>query len=230
MTHIQICPPAAAHFVLAPDYQFSGREQYAVSAEADGEGGMVSRTGLSFDDFSRMQMSTRRGRRGTFGVPLWTRNQSTVRAVLVRFFEARAFGRKRLASLTGTEAERLARACEKLRADAPRKLAVMDKLCEEYILSGGDPARQRTLKIQIAGIDTQIRMAQENWPAVTLGVLYQSYRVGLDSVGVGALFGLKPPCVRQTLFRLNQTWKRMNATAAPAVCHAEASQAVAAAA
>lgn len=211
MTPITHCPPAAAHSVLAPDHQFAGRHQhYPVSAEVDGEGEMVSRTGLSFDDYARMQTTTRRTNiHWRTGVPEWTRNHSTVRAVLVRFFEERAFPKTQRAVLTGTEAERLARACEKLRADTPRKLAVMDRLCNEYILLASDPARQRKLKIQIEGIDTQIRMAQKNWPAVVLGILYQAYNVGQDSVGVGAALGLKPPCVRQTLSRLNQTWRNM---------------------
>jgi len=136
-----------------------------------------------------------------------------VRAVLVAFFEHRAFGPvERRRSQNGTEAERLKRAVERLRERAPRTLAAMDGLIAERMAlkrAGVDPVRQRMLAQQIAGLDTSLRLAQENAPAVILGILYQAYNVGADSVGVGAMFGYRPPHIRQLLYRLSQTYKRM---------------------
>lgn len=220
---VTICAPHAAHFLAEPEVAFADRHKHTVNAEMNGDGEMVSTSHISFDDYTRMQTSTsRRGfanRRA--GVPLWTRNQSTVRAVLVRYFEGRAkFGSRERASLSNaTEAERLKRACEKLRADVPRAMAVMDKLCAEYVAlrqTGFWPDREPKLAQEIAGLDTSLRLAQENAPAVILGILYQSYNVGMDSVGVGAMFGYKPPHVRQILRRLNQTYRKMTGDNTPA--------------
>ncbi len=213
MTPITFCPPAAARGSES-DHQFVGHEKHTVNTHFEAEGAAVSDTGIGWDDFEHMQTSTHRTHmHHRTGIPEWTRSTALTRAVLVRFFEERAFSRKQLASLSGTEAERLTRACEKLRANASWKLASMDRLCNELVTlkqSGGDREREKVLVCQISGIDTQVRMAQQNWPAVILGIIYQSYNVGLDSVGVAAMFGVKPPGVRQTLWRLNQTWKMMN--------------------
>jgi len=89
----------------------------------------------------------------------------------------------------------------------------MDGLCNELVAlkaAGGDPARQRVLEVQIEALDTQVRMAQENWPAVTLAIVYRSYNLHENSCEVAQALSVKPPHVRQVLARLNQAWKRMN--------------------
>jgi len=214
------CPPRPAHFIVEPQIAFADRRQHPVHVDFDADGA-VSKSGIDFDSFSRMQTTKRKF--GRDNVPLWTRNQVTVRAVLVAYFEQRAFGPvERRRSQNGTEAARLRRACERLRARVPQMLDVMDGLIAEYMLlyrSGVDPNRQRKLKVEIESLDTQIRMAQENAPAVILGILYQAYNVGQDSVGVGAMFGYKPPHIRMLLARLNKTWKQMQTEPpVPTVC------------
>jgi hypothetical protein len=69
--------------------------------------------------------------------------------------------------------------------------------------------RLRQLEIEIEGIDTYLRYTENGGADVVAAVVYLYYRTGLDSVGVGAELGLKPPHVRQTLWRLHQTAKRM---------------------
>jgi len=217
--HVTICPPHAAHFIAEPEIAFGDRHKHAINAEMDGDGEMVSTSRISFDDYTRMQTVTKAGVHRRAGVPLWTRNQATVRAVLVAYFEGRAFGPRERAFLpTAPEAERLRRACERLRANVPRAMAVMDKLCNEYVAlkqTGFWPERAKKLGQEIASLDTSLRLAQENAPAVILGILYQSYNVGMDSVGVGAMFGYKPPHVRQILRRLNLAYYQMTGEPMP---------------
>lgn len=69
--------------------------------------------------------------------------------------------------------------------------------------------RLRHLEIEIEGIDTYLRYTENGGADVVAAVVYLYYRTGLDSVGVGAELGLKSPHVRQTLWRLHQTAKRM---------------------
>src|SRR5208282_3224236 len=71
--------------------------------------------------------------------------------------------------------------------------------------------RLRHLEIEIEGIDTYLRISENGGADVVAATVYLYYRTGLDSVGVGAELGLKPPHVRQTLFRLHQAAKRIDA-------------------
>jgi hypothetical protein len=67
--------------------------------------------------------------------------------------------------------------------------------------------RLRQLEIEIEGIDTYLRYTHNGGADVLAAIVYLYYRVGMDSVGVGAQLHLKPPHVRQLLWRLNETWK-----------------------
>ncbi|MGH9635620.1 MAG: hypothetical protein ACRD72_12380, partial [Candidatus Angelobacter sp.] len=46
--------------------------------------------------------------------------------------------------------------------------------------------------------------------ALVCGVIYRYYRVGLDSVGVAKDLGVKPPQVRQIIWRLGKTWEHLH--------------------
>ncbi len=72
--------------------------------------------------------------------------------------------------------------------------------------------RLRQLEIEIEGIDTYLRISENGGADVVCGIVYLYYRVGMDSVGVGAELGLKSPHIRQTLWRLHQTAKKMQAS------------------
>ena len=71
--------------------------------------------------------------------------------------------------------------------------------------------RIKQLESEIEGIDTYLRISENGGADVVAATVYLYYRTGLDSVGVGAELGLKPPHVRQTLFRLHQSAKRIDA-------------------
>lgn len=68
--------------------------------------------------------------------------------------------------------------------------------------------RRRQLEIEIEGIDTYLRYTEHGGADVVAAIVYFYYRVGLDSVGVGAELGLKPPHIRQTLWRLHRAAER----------------------
>lgn len=67
----------------------------------------------------------------------------------------------------------------------------------------------RDWQIEIEGIDTFLRYTQTGGAGVVAAIVWLYYRVGMDSVGVGAELGLKPPHVRQTLWRLHETARKM---------------------
>jgi hypothetical protein len=72
--------------------------------------------------------------------------------------------------------------------------------------------RIRQLEIEIEGIDTYLRISENGGADVVAAIVYLYYRTGLDSVGVGSELGLKPPHIRQTLWRLHQTAKKLQAS------------------
>lgn len=67
----------------------------------------------------------------------------------------------------------------------------------------------RDWAIEIEGIDTYLRYTQTGGAGVVAAIVWLYYRVGMDSVGVGAELGLKPPHIRQTLWRLHETAKKL---------------------
>lgn len=70
--------------------------------------------------------------------------------------------------------------------------------------------RIKQLESEIEGIDTYLRISENGGADIVAATVYLYYRAGLDSVGVGSELGLKAPHVRQTLFRLHQTAKRLD--------------------
>jgi hypothetical protein len=66
--------------------------------------------------------------------------------------------------------------------------------------------RLRELEVEIEGLDTYLRYTRTGGADVLAAIVYLYYRAGLDSVGVAIELGLKPPHVRQLLWRLWQTW------------------------
>lgn len=72
--------------------------------------------------------------------------------------------------------------------------------------------RLRHLEIEIEGIDTYLRYTENGGADVVAAIVYLYYRTGLDSVGVGTELGLKPPHVRQTLWKMHRTAERMQAS------------------
>ena len=72
-----------------------------------------------------------------------------------------------------------------------------------------DSKRARDLEIEIEGMDTYLRITEHGGAGFIVAIVYLYYRVGMDSVGVGTELGLKPPHIRQTLWRLHDCWDKM---------------------
>jgi hypothetical protein len=87
----------------------------------------------------------------------------------------------------------------------------MDRLCAEYVECKvrGDRDRMRVLQSEIRGLDTFARVMAGNPAATVLGVIYRSYRLGENSCAVADALGLEATLVRQTLSRLNSTFRAM---------------------
>jgi hypothetical protein len=221
MTPIQYCPPQAAAGSEA-EHQFARNpnclnDDTSASFDANGD---ASAVGITYADMSayggNMQIERKRlftSRRG--GIPEWARSTALTRAVLVQYLEDRAFGRRLREKLPrATEATRLARAVDRIRNHrVPKMTVVLDRLCSHYVAEkqhGDDSARLRKLAEEIEGVDTFLRMAAENLPAILLSVIYHAYNLGENSVEIGKALQMKPPHCRQLLKRLNDTWKRMS--------------------
>ena len=207
---ITVCPPRPAgnerdlHF----DRYVAARRSYPVNAEFDGDA--FSSTGISFEDYSRMTTQQRKqsGER-RLPTPEWGNNDLLLRSLLVSYLESRARLRGRQ---PGTEKERLERAVQHIAAANGRIKSVLQKMCDDYVAlrkNGTDPARLEMLQQEIENYDSTLRV-NANPAAIVLGIVRYYYRVGLDSVGVAYELGLKPPAVRQTLWRLHRVWKRMH--------------------
>src|SRR5208283_2415143 len=110
------------------------RKKLPVSAKMTATGWLSN--GIAFDDFYRMQTTTRKiaGER-RLPTPQWALNNPMLRRVLVRFLEERAFSKKeRLAvrKKAGLK-ERLDNARKRIMAKRPNAMLVLDKLCAEYV-------------------------------------------------------------------------------------------------
>jgi hypothetical protein len=207
--------PKPQHF---DRHQFDGKRARPVSQE----------TRLSFEDY--VGMSTR-AHKATFErrlpTPQWALDDSLLQQLLVVFMEARA----KIVNADGSMFQRLTRASQAVINRHPKMVTSLALMCKEYraILKDGvvDPklkepflpgmeaeaqhyatvVRKRELEIEIEGMDTYLRYTRTGGADMLAAVVYLYYRVGMDSVGVAAEVGLKPPHVRQLLYRLSETWK-----------------------
>jgi hypothetical protein len=189
------------------EVQFADHKSRAVSVWFDGHD--FQSTGIAFEDYTRMQTSTHKSsgdRR--LPTPEWATNYSKLRSVITRYYEYRA---GLFTQQPGTERERLQRAQARIQEQKPQKLAVLDRLCAEYVegnRTGADPARLQQLQAQIENVDTVISLIDRG-PGVFVAICYFYYHVRLDSPGVSeALGGVpKPVAIRQTLNRLAHVWE-----------------------
>ncbi|MGH9505056.1 MAG: hypothetical protein ACRD20_19555 [Terriglobales bacterium] len=75
--------------------------------------------------------------------------------------------------------------------------------------SGADAESLRKMEVLIEGKDTEI-VNNDRGPGLIAAMVYLYYRVSLDSVGVAQVLRVKPPYVRQTMYRLHTVWRQMN--------------------
>lgn len=207
---VTICPPSTSSRYtnrgLDP-YQFADpiRLQRPVSVRYRGNGEWDA-TGLDFGAYNFMQTSKRKqsGER-RLATPEWAMNDSLLAAVVIRYLELRA---NLLRQQPGDLTERLTRVSERLKKQTERQLAVIDKLCSEYVACA-DPSRRNLLMTEIQNLDTTVRVDREPWVIPVIVKAY--YRECCDSVGCGERVGFSSPHVRQILYRLGTVAKRMAA-------------------
>jgi hypothetical protein len=161
-------------------------------------------TGLSYDDYSGMNLTkSKLPAERRLPTPDWALNDSRMRAVIVRALELRAAFRK---PQLGTPQERLDRTVTLRLAEKPRLEEIIAKNCCDYVAlkkAGNDPHRVRKLGALIESMDTELRFMGKE-PALLAGVIYHYYRLNEDSVAVGKALAIKPPHVRQILWRLHK--------------------------
>jgi hypothetical protein len=209
------CPPMPAKNARFDEY-VGARANHPVAAHAVAGGGFES-TGIDFADYDRMSTKERKLAARRYGAPSWVLNDSTLRAVLVRYLELRAFTRAAPLSACLSESERLQRAQAKIVADIPKKDALLTKLAKEYMAlkrRGTDPARLLKLGQLIEGLDSAIVMSR-NIAGKVLMVAHLYYRTGLNCVEVGTECGIKPPHVRMLLLRLRSVAAELGYGPAP---------------
>jgi len=178
-------------------WQFANNQVYAVSAS----------THIAFSDYERMRTVLHKasGQR-RYETPLYALNDKILRELLLAFMEKRLYIR----NPTGTHSERRERIRQTAPAQQPRLTATVDKLNREYVQAQADhapPERLKNLEMEIEMLDTQLRTTREGGMALVAAVAYMYHRLKLDSVGVAAELGIKPPHVRSILWKLNEVFK-----------------------
>ena len=211
------------------EYQFGGKKQRMASAIT----GLDFRDTVNMQVVQRKQSGERR-----LPTPLWALNDKMFRELLVTFMEGRLglkpgkgnmidrLDRARLAALAqhprlnetldklnmeyvqvqrdGVSADEIAR-----RAAQPTIFQESDPELDMQIRQGHAATKRLVeLEVEIEGLDTYLRYTRNGGAGVLAQVVYLYYRVGLDSVGVADETGLKPPHVRQLLYRMNEVWKQ----------------------
>jgi hypothetical protein len=183
--------------------------QLPVGATFHGNADGWESNGISWQDYGGMSTHEHKlnnSRRTE--TPAWVNDDASVRETITLFMEERANlvqarmdkGILRNAR-AGSLIERLDAAQARMEEKRPTLEGKLALLCKRY---GAEPENKKSLAILIENTDTQIRLI-ERGAALVLAVLHYYYRMGLDSVAIGIELGLKPPHVRQLLFRLNKT-------------------------
>ncbi len=204
------------------EYQFAGRREQPIHAELNGEGGFNT-PGISFEDYTRMQTCVKMKASGNRQreAPIYARNDTEFRRVLLAYLETRAFSKKQREFLAEVDepaspVQKMNRVCRVLAAKNARLLEVLTVLSKEYVslknLRTEHPyraARLKTLECEIQTTEQTMRM-NRNPAAIVAGVIYLAYRVGMDSVGVASELGLKPQHVRQLLHRVSLVWEEIS--------------------
>lgn len=197
--------PASKRFGDFDRYQFE-HNPHPVGVDFTKDGFQTS--GISFDDYRSMHLEKRKAHiQRRLGTPTWAINNNQLREVVIRFMELRANNGK--AITPGTDEQRLVRAQLKQSTHRRALIETIDGLCDQYMAvknAGDNPARLKFLAAMIENIDTQLRfLGREHLMA--LGVVFHYYHRGANSVETGAALGLKPPHVRQILWRLAKAAK-----------------------
>jgi len=166
-------------------------------------------TKISFEDYGRMSTHLHKpsGER-RLPTPEWAANDLLLRNLLVVFIESRA---RVVPAPELSLLERLARAQRAIALQRSQKDKVLTRLCKRLVdlKNQGVPSEEiRALEIEIENLDTFLRTTRVAGGAdIVAAIVYLYYRALLDSVGVAAQLGIKPPHVRHTLWKLDKIWK-----------------------
>jgi len=206
---ITYCPPMPASNARL-DLYTGVRTAYPVEARF-AAGGEVESNGISWEDYGRMGRFQHKLDSGRLSdTPSWATNDTQLRAVLVVYMERRA---GLLKPQPGTEAQRLQRAQEMLLKKSASLQASLDKMVRRYadilLLLKQNPADAEALEAkhfcarQIQNLDT-ILLFNKDIAGKVLRVVHCYYRMGFTSVQVETETGLRPPHVREIIFRLRK--------------------------
>lgn len=172
-------------------HQFENRRARAVSAE----------TNISFSDYERMHLLRRvRTQSRRIETPSWVFNDSELRRVILAYCERRFSIRRKPGA---SDLQRLA-AIRKRAGDEAKTLASrMERFLHEYreTRKRGDARRLEILQVEIQNLDSSI-MVLRRLPEVATGVIHFYYRLGYDSVLTGEELHMRPPAVRQMLWKI----------------------------
>lgn len=212
---ITICPPGPHRPELeTKQHIFKGsRQPISTTFLADGE---TESTGIDFSDYGRMSVMLQKlDKQRRRERPEWSVNDVQLSKVLAQYMESRAsmvgkFRRSRV----GTVAQRIKRAQVLIKSQLPGKIEILDGLCKEYVELKNSPAatydRLRELELLMEGLDTYIRTSQKDGGLLlAVGCVQTYWKEGLDSVACAERLHIKPPHVRQVIWRLDRAWKKV---------------------
>lgn len=205
------CPPAPPRHGLSFDEHVEIKH-HPVEARFTGHGEAES-TRLDFSDYFRMGcVGQKLASHRRLDTPEWAFDPAKLRSLIVRTMEKRAQFHYPQA---GTDAERLARAqtaIERYRPDCDERLT---RMCKELVALKKNPdTDQRAIKAmqaEVESLDTFLQTSSkpDRGAAMLAGIVHGYYSLGLNSVEVAAGLHIKPPNVRQILFGMHETWRRM---------------------
>ncbi|HYM76123.1 MAG TPA: hypothetical protein VE377_09120 [Candidatus Dormibacteraeota bacterium] len=207
---ITYCPPGEARNARFDEYVGVRRKLPIQKATFDAEG-VAESNGIDWGDFGRMGQFQHKLDSGRLSdTPSWATNDKQLRAVLVVYLERRAGLMK---PGPGTEIQRLQRAQATLIKQTASFQVSLDKMVHRYagILARlkETPADTEALAAkhdcatQIQNLDT-VLLFNKDIAGKVLRVVHCYYRMGYTSVQVETETGLKPPHVREILWRLRK--------------------------
>jgi hypothetical protein len=217
--NVTLCPPSSSFIHFAP-HQFV-RPNRPVAVRYLG-GDRWESTGLSFDDALSCQKTSKKmfaSRR--FVTPAWAISNTKLQKVICGYLIQRAHGhsRRRPSMPKGMKPLEMLRYAEQLLLQkVPAQERVITTLCEDYVSmkeAGVKHPYVRTVEALISNYDTSI-IINRSAGKIVAAVVYGYYREGLSSVGIAEATGLRPPCVRQILFRVWQVAKKLGYDVEPA--------------
>ena len=204
---ITICPPAPPREGLGWTAH-PGKKWVPVKGAHATAHGMES-DGLTIKDLDSFQITEKKidyGREKER--PLWVTDNKKLSLVLARWMERRATIRQ---PGTGTPAEKIKAAQERIAAARPRMIATLDGLCARLVVEKQNAAPNQeqiaTITQSIRELDTRLRVDEKGGGiSLAFGVANSYYIEGKDSFEIAEELGVLACHVRQTLWRLDKAW------------------------